>query len=147
MWLGRTFFELTGANRETVLGTDWLDIKELKNGVLELVAWPHPFNSDQGEQRSRQFALRNLLFPDAVASRRELNIKQRERLRDLLEEMSEDSGARKSEILIRHVEGLSPDKNPMEIVFESDQFKDKDDEIDLDAAVAYIFKNKPLDIK
>ena len=125
MWLGRKFFELTGASRETVLATDWLEITELENGVLELVAWPHPFNSDQGEQRSRQFALRNLLFPDAVAARRELNINQRERLRDLLEEMAENPEAKKSEVLIRHIEGLSPDKNPMETVFDSNKFKNK----------------------
>ncbi len=61
MWLGESFWEVTGQNKEEVVHQDWLDV-ELYENYIKLKAQDHLFDSALGEQGELQDRLRRLLF-------------------------------------------------------------------------------------
>lgn len=62
MWLGKSFWELTEASKETVQRTPWLESTELPNDVLQIKVRNQPFTSAEGCQGELQTKLRQLLF-------------------------------------------------------------------------------------
>jgi hypothetical protein len=63
MWLGESFWALTGTQKSQVLKQDWLCSEERPHGVLRIQAWDRPFVEDQGESGRVQERLRKVLFP------------------------------------------------------------------------------------
>ena len=61
MWLGESFWEVAGQNKEVVIHQDWLDV-ELSENYIKLKAQDHVFDSALGEQGELQDRLRSLLF-------------------------------------------------------------------------------------
>lgn len=63
MWLGDEFFSLTGASKEAVKSTDWLDVKELKPDILKIKAQEDCFTQFEGKEADLQNKMRDLLYP------------------------------------------------------------------------------------
>jgi len=63
MWLGEPFWSLTGASKQAVLATDWLQCEPLPDGVLRVQAADAPFTTAEGAFGDLQDKLRSLLFP------------------------------------------------------------------------------------
>jgi|HubBroStandDraft_6_1064221.scaffolds.fasta_scaffold204092_2 hypothetical protein len=63
MWLGEPFWKLTGARKEDVLSSAWLQASNPLPTVIKIRAAEHSFTSDQGEEADIQKRLRALLFP------------------------------------------------------------------------------------
>ena len=62
MWLGPEYFSrVPGADRDAIMNADWLQVTELDNGILEVVASDEPFTDDS--TADIQNRLRRLLFP------------------------------------------------------------------------------------
>jgi hypothetical protein len=69
MWLGASFWALTGASREQVRDQPWLKCDDLQNGVLRIQVIDATFATAEGKLGELQNALRALLFPLAVKSK------------------------------------------------------------------------------
>jgi hypothetical protein len=67
MWLGETFWRLTGASKKAVEATAWLKVSRPGNSVLRIEAAPRCFISDTGPQGEIQRKLRKLLFPKSAS--------------------------------------------------------------------------------
>ena len=66
MWLGPEYFaRVPGAERDAIMNVDWLEVTELENGILEIVATGEPFTDDSTAEI--QDRLRWLLFPTTSA--------------------------------------------------------------------------------
>lgn len=63
MWLGPTFWSLTGANQEQVSNTPWLTVSSPTESVTKLLAAEHCFAASDGPSGALQDRLRSLLFP------------------------------------------------------------------------------------
>lgn len=63
MWLGNEFFPLTGANKEAVKSINWLDVNELKPGILKIKAQENCFTQSEGTEADLQNKMRDLLYP------------------------------------------------------------------------------------
>lgn len=63
MWLSDEFFLLTGADKETVKSTDWLETSELKPGILKVKAQETCFTESEGKEAELQNKMRDLLYP------------------------------------------------------------------------------------
>lgn len=63
MWLGDEFFPLTGSNKDTVKSADWLQVSELKPGILKIQAQENCFTQSEGKEADLQYKLRDLLYP------------------------------------------------------------------------------------
>ncbi|MBN1601308.1 MAG: hypothetical protein JW915_06850 [Chitinispirillaceae bacterium] len=63
MYIGDKFIEYTGADIDNVKQLEWAKVDVVHEGIYRIESWPHPFDSDEGEQRMRQETLRKLLFP------------------------------------------------------------------------------------
>ncbi|WP_411845668.1 hypothetical protein AAFN60_18800 [Roseibacillus persicicus] len=61
MWLGENFWQHASCTKEDVLNADWLEVEKHPNHIY-VKAWPHPFDSNEGEQREVQLKLLKLLF-------------------------------------------------------------------------------------
>lgn len=62
MWLGPEYFaRVPGADREAIKNADWLQVTEMENGPLEIIAAAEPFVDDS--TADLQDRLRKLLFP------------------------------------------------------------------------------------
>ena len=62
MWLGKLFFERLQVSKEDVLSCGFADVETLESQVVHIKAFDKPFDSDKGEQRELQIALKKLLF-------------------------------------------------------------------------------------
>ncbi len=145
MWLSRTFFERSGADRDEVLNTPWLETKVLENDVIELKAWEHCFDSPEEPQRSRQFALRQLLYPNAVAAREKELLEKREKTKHFLAEFVESHDEERKEEIIKHIIFLAPDMMRAEHVLQSDILKSKRASIDFDLLADHIFYGNQIE--
>jgi len=63
MWLGPTFWSLTGAEREQVLKTTWLKVSTPVPSVTRVQAAEHCFSTPEASSGLLQNELRSLLFP------------------------------------------------------------------------------------
>ncbi len=63
MWLGASFWPLTGAKKEAVCAQRWLRCEEFPGGVVRIKAAETPFSEGTGEPGQVQSRLRSLLFP------------------------------------------------------------------------------------
>jgi hypothetical protein len=63
MWLGASFWPLTGAKKEAVCAQRWLRCEEFPGGVVRIKAAETPFSEGTGEPGQVQDRLRSLLFP------------------------------------------------------------------------------------
>ena len=63
MWLGNEFFSLTGADKEIVKSSDWLEVSELKPGILKIKAQKSCFTESEGKEAELQNKMRDLLYP------------------------------------------------------------------------------------
>jgi len=63
MWIGKTFWELTKANRADICIQDWIDCEFQPFDVIQIKSAETLFVSGEGEQRIIQENLRELLFP------------------------------------------------------------------------------------
>lgn len=63
MWLGDEFFPLTGTNKEAVKSANWLDVNELKPGILKIKAQENCFTQSEGKEADLQNKMRDLLYP------------------------------------------------------------------------------------
>ncbi|MCB9691042.1 MAG: hypothetical protein H6736_04430 [Alphaproteobacteria bacterium] len=62
MWLGPEYFaRVPGADRDAIMNAGWLQVTEMENGILEVVASDEPFTDDS--TADIQNRLRRLLFP------------------------------------------------------------------------------------
>lgn len=62
MWLGRHFFNRVNLSVADLKKVDWIELKELGNGVVYIKSYEHPFDSSEGEQKDIQNKLRYLLY-------------------------------------------------------------------------------------
>lgn len=70
MWLGSSFWELTGADRSKLENVTWLKRFEQTPNLMKIQAADACFTTGEGEIGERQFLLRTLLFPQQVSDRR-----------------------------------------------------------------------------
>jgi hypothetical protein len=63
MWLGPYFRKRTGGDWRKLRQYPWCQIQEFENGLVRVQSWPEAFDSDQGEQRDRQWTLLSTLYP------------------------------------------------------------------------------------
>ena len=63
MWLGETFWRVTGANKDEVLAQDWIRSQPLPFGALKIEVGDGLFDSAEGVQGEWQNRLRALLYP------------------------------------------------------------------------------------
>lgn len=63
MWLGNSFWEVTGGRKEAVLNNKEFEVVD-HGDWLRIKAQDTPFTQDSGVERERQIALRKLLFPE-----------------------------------------------------------------------------------
>lgn len=71
MWLGSSFWSLTGSNREELENVPWLKCFEPSPDVIRIQAADACFTTGEGEIGERQVQLRSLLFPWPVSDRRD----------------------------------------------------------------------------
>ncbi|PWU05992.1 MAG: hypothetical protein C5B43_02445 [Verrucomicrobia bacterium] len=64
MWLGDKFFALTGADKEKVMKVDWLEVEEIKPGIIKIKAQEECFTEFEGREAELQNKLRDLLYPN-----------------------------------------------------------------------------------
>ena len=69
MWLGPSFWELTGADKGKLEDIDWLQRSEQTHNVIKIKAAESCFATDEGELGKRQLQLRSVLFPHPVLDR------------------------------------------------------------------------------
>lgn len=69
MWLGASFWSLTGASREQVRSAPWLKYDELPGQVVQIQVSNSPFVTAEGATGELQEKLRALLFPAGIKSR------------------------------------------------------------------------------
>lgn len=65
MWLGKTFFENLNLEMDKILACGFAETLMVNPNIIYIKAWDKPFDSDKGEQRELQLALRNLLFSNS----------------------------------------------------------------------------------
>jgi hypothetical protein len=70
MWLGSSFWELTGADCRKLENVPWLKRFEQTSGLMKVQAADACFTTGEGEAGERQIQLRSLLFPQQVSDRR-----------------------------------------------------------------------------
>jgi hypothetical protein len=63
MWLGSSFWTLSGANPNAVCKQDWLRCDTIAGQIVRLNAADAPFSTADGESGERQARLRSLLYP------------------------------------------------------------------------------------
>lgn len=63
MWLGEGFFRLARARREELEAADWLNVRHLAYGALEVTAERERFRSSEGVSGAIQKRLRAVLYP------------------------------------------------------------------------------------
>jgi hypothetical protein len=63
MWLGESFWSLTGADQQQVVKTQWLRCSNPAPAVTRLQAADHCFTMSEGDSSALQSRLRSLLFP------------------------------------------------------------------------------------
>ena len=63
MWLGETFWRVTGANKDEVMAQDWIRSQPLPFGALKIEVGDGLFDSPEGVQGEWQNRLRALLYP------------------------------------------------------------------------------------
>lgn len=62
MWLGSDFWQISPANARLIRAVDWLQVIDLPNGNLKVVAQDKVFTSSDGAEGELQVKLRQLLF-------------------------------------------------------------------------------------
>ena len=72
MWLGPSFWALTGADQLRVKDAPWLRVSQPAPSVIEIRAAEQCFTSDGGESGELQSRLRSLLFPAQEESRADI---------------------------------------------------------------------------
>ena len=69
MWLGPSFWEVTGADKGKLENQGWLQRFEQMHNVIKIRAADDCFTTDEGESGKRQLRLRSVLFPYPVLNR------------------------------------------------------------------------------
>jgi hypothetical protein len=69
MWLGPSFWELTGAGKGKLEHLGWLERFDQTRNVIKIKAADGCFTTDEGELGKRQLQLRSVLFPHPVMDR------------------------------------------------------------------------------
>lgn len=64
MWLGDEFFSLTGADKDNIISSDWLDASEIKPGIIKIKAQEECFIQSDGKEAELQYKMRDLLYPN-----------------------------------------------------------------------------------
>lgn len=68
MWLGKHFFNRVNLSVDDLKKVDWLELKELGNGVVYIKSYEYPFDNGEGEQKDIQDKLRCLLYSNQPLS-------------------------------------------------------------------------------
>lgn len=71
MWLGKHFFNRLNLSVDDLKRVNWLELKELDNGVVYIKSYEYPFDSSEGEQKDIQEKLRHLLYSNTNLSDKE----------------------------------------------------------------------------